>query len=384
MRARNLFGAERFGSMLGRRIPLRPSGLGQPAGVPPTCAPNEKLTIKLVGLEQKWVCEPLAGAPPAPGAAPAPGGAPAPAGGTCSVPAGYEPAPGGGASSPDKVVYACPMPDGTYDVINARSFAPVLQGVPRTCLDQFGDVTMLTVDDAVCKGTPQTNPTAGQPTGACKLPTDKKFIMCPPSNGVTVNYFLDAKTAAYGPDFTTQSPDCANAPNVIKVGANSPYCGGSSVDGAGDSYPELVACFQGQVNNEPIANVHNGSDFALLASSVPIKDIPTRFPGKRWIMVTDMFCSALPDFGAAPVAPPTGPAPAPPPVAPAPPSGGGGGGGSIQVTPPPAGGGPFQTVPPPGPSGGQVVLSPAASKFQGACTMTAPALGQVRLRRGLF
>lgn len=229
----------------------------------------------------------------------------------CSVPPGYGPQPTGGAAV-DRNVWACPTPDGKFNVINARDMSVVQSGISRECLDQYGDVTMQQPDSSAC-GAPQT----GVPTsGPCTLDPNKKYVMCPPSNGITANYFVDAETAGYIQGMTTQPPECANQPNVIKVGANSPYCGGSSVDGAGGGYPQLVACFKspGRYSHEEgIVDVHNGPDMALLASDIMIKDIGTRFPGKRWIVVTGMFCSALPDFGQAPVA---APAPVAPPTIP--------------------------------------------------------------------
>lgn len=225
----------------------------------------------------------------------------------CNVPPGYEPAPGGGARSPDNVVYACPRPDGTYDVINARSLAPVQSGVSRACLDQYGDVTFEQADSSICGGQPQTGPASGD----CALPQDTPIILCPPSNGITVDYYVDALTGSYMPNMTTQPPACASLPNVRRVAANSPYCGGSTVDGPGSDLPSLVACFvsPGASFDESVVNIHNGPDFAPLAQGVLVKDIPTRFPGRRWIMVTGMFCSALPDFGQAAPAPVTAPGP---------------------------------------------------------------------------
>lgn len=322
MQRKNFFGGGQFAPSLGRTIPLRRFFMGVPQDLPPTCAANERLVIKVENLQEKWVCEPVpAGAPAPPPPAPpagnppaaAPAAAPAPA---CSVPEGYGPLPGGGAAV-DHAVMACPMPDGTYDVLNIRSFAPVMQGVSRACLDLFGDVTIKTVEDAVCSGPPPANTTPGD----CPIPSGDKYVMCPPSNGVTVDYFLNAKTAAYGAGFTTMPASCKDSPNVIQVGPNSPYCAGSNVEGAGNDYPQLVACFKqaGQFSSdEGLVDIHNGPDMALLEAGVMIKDIPARFPGKRYIIVTDMFCSALPDFGQAPVAPPPAPVPAPGPV-PAPP-----------------------------------------------------------------
>lgn len=200
---------------------------------------------------------------------------------------------------------ACKRPDGLYNLFNYQTGAPILNGVDQACLNQFGDVTMAQEGDTRCGGESQT----GAATGACALPKDKKFVMCPPSNGVTVNYFLDVDTAGYIQNMTTQSPECANQENVIRVGANSPYCGGSNVQGAGSGPPQLVACFKqaGMTHEEAIVDIHNGPDYALLASDVLVKDIPTRFPGKRWIMVTGPFCSALPDFGMGTVAAPPPP-----------------------------------------------------------------------------
>lgn len=380
MRQGSMFGGGPFSRTLGRKVPLRSFSLGQPTSIPPTCAATEKLVIKLVGTQQQWACEPLAGPDPAatPPETPAAASAASPA--ACTAPEGYGPLPTGGAAM-DRAVYACPMPDGTFDVINIRSFAPVLQGVSRACLETFGDVTMLTVDDAVCKGTPQAAPTQD----ACQLPADTKFIMCPPSNGVTANYYLYADTGKYAPNMTTQPSECMNASNVIKVGANSPYCGGGEVRGAGSGLPQLVACFKqaGRTSwDEGLVDVHDGHDFSVLASGVMIKDMEARFPGQRYIIVTDLFCSALPDFGASEPPPAAGPAPAPAP-APSPER-------VLQPLPPPTPSPTPSPAPAPELPGGIIVIMPPPSPTPYPCDAGSwlrqrpVSLGQVRLRRGPF
>lgn len=386
MQRENFFGGAPFSPAIGRSVPLRRVFMGVPQELPPTCGPNERLTIKVENLAEKWVCEPIPGAAPADGAVPPPAA-------SCNVPAGYEPLPGGGASSPDKVVYACPMPDGTFDIINARSFAPVMQGVSRECVDRFGDATILSVEDAICTGKPPENPT----TGPCALLGDDLYIMCPPSSGITLDYFLNARTGHYTENMTTQSPACKDASNVIKVSARSPYCSGGEVSGPGNDYPSLVACFRqaGMTFEEAIVDVYNGPDYALLASGVMLKDIPTQFPGRRWIMANGMFCSALPDFGIAPAtapapapAPATAPAPAPAPL-PAP-------GAPVPAPAPSPGPAPTPSpapapAPEPGP-GDTIVIMPPPSLQPSPCDAGTwlrqrPALGAPRripLRRGLF
>lgn len=227
----------------------------------------------------------------------------------CSVPQQYKPLPTGGAG-PGGAVFACPRGDGTFNVISTASMAPVMSGISQDCLNQFGDVTMKRADEAPCGG-PQQAPPA---QGSCTIPTDEAVIMCPPSNGITANYFLPGRTAAYIKDFTTQPPDCANQSNVIKVGPNSPYCGGSSVQGAGDGYPTMVACHlsPGNVHGENLVQLH-GPNFEVLEQQIMLKDIETKYPGQRYLYVTQPFCSPLPTFPNAPAAAPMpAPAPAPP------------------------------------------------------------------------
>jgi hypothetical protein len=140
--------------------------------------------------------------------------------------------------------------------------------------------------------------------------------MCPPSNGITVDYFLDAKTASYGPNFTTQSPECADQENVIKVDASSPYCGGGNVSGPGSELPSLVAChlMPGNSFEENLVVLHDGSNMAVLEDRIMVKDIPAKYPGRRWMYVMDRNCSALPDFSQYGQAPAPAPAPTPTPA----------------------------------------------------------------------
>lgn len=388
MQRKNFFGGGQFAPSLGNKVLLRRSFMGVPQGLPPTCGPNEHLVVKVENLEEKWVCEPVnpAAPPPAgggepPATNPPATNPPAPATPACSVPAGYGPLPGGGAAV-DHAVMACPMPDGTYDVLNARSFAPVLQGVSRECLDLFGDVTLKTVEDAVCSGPPPQNTTPG----SCPLPAGDKYVMCPPSNGITVDYFLNARTASYGKDFTTLPASCKDSPDVVKVGPNSPYCGGSNVSGPGNDYPSLVACHKqaGRTNSDEATVDIYDAGHSLLKSDVMVKDIPSLFPGKRYIYITGMFCSELPDFGQAPVAAPPAavPAPEPPiqtalPTAPAP--------GPAPLPPPPQDepGRILVIMPPP-----MVQPSPCdAGAWLRQRPAAAPSLGSLRrvpLRRGPF
>jgi hypothetical protein len=228
------------------------------------------------------------------------------------VPPEYAFKPEGGGES-QRAVLACKRPDGLYDIFDLQTGARVMTAFNGGCMNFFENITMADEGDSRC-GAPPTGggDQTGPEEGACSLPTDKKFIMCPPSNGITANYYLDALTGRYADKMTTQSPECANQSNVIQVAANSPYCGGSEVSGPGSDYPSLVACFKraGQSFEEAIVDIHNGPDYALLASDVMLKDIPARFPGRRWIFVNERFCSALPDFGIAPAA--AEPAPPPP------------------------------------------------------------------------
>jgi len=208
----------------------------------------------------------------------------------------------------DHSVWACPNPDGTYDLINVRSMEVVAEGVSRECVDLFGDVTFMQGDQSPCNG-----PATPATSGPCTLPTDEPVILCPPSNGITAEYYVNARTGSYERNMTTQPPSCKDQPNVIQVDANSPYCGGSNVSGEGGDLPSMVAChispgmggFQ-----ESVVSLHNGSDMAVLEQSIMVKDIAAKYPGRRWIYVTDPFCSELPDFG---IAAPT-PAPAPTPT----------------------------------------------------------------------
>ena len=233
--------------------------------------------------------------------------------GCTDIPAKYKPLPGGGVAVGGAVL-ACKKTNGNYDVFSYTDGGPALfTDVTPTCLQQFGDVTMAQEGDTRCQG-PQTSPT----TGPCRLPTDKKYVVCPPSNGITADYYLEAETGHYAPNMTTQSPECRNNPNVIQVGAESPYCGGGEVSGSGEQYPSLVACWKqagATGGNSNLVDVHNGPDMALLASNITVGEIPTRFPGRKWIVVMDNHCSALPNFGqssAAPAPTPT-PTPTPPP-----------------------------------------------------------------------
>jgi len=389
MQRKNFFGGGQFMPSLGRKVPLRRSFLGVPQGLPPTCGPNEHLVVKVENLQEKWVCEPLAAGapnqnPPPAGNPPAP--APAPA---CNVPPGYEPLPGGGVSA-GHAVWACPVGDGTYNLLNPDDFTVILAGVSKECVDLFGDVTM--------KATGECDHSATPTTGACALPKGSMFIMCPPSNGVTVNYYLDARTGSYGPNMTTQSPECESEGNVIKVGANSPYCGGSEVSGPGNDFPSLVAChyMPGNSFEENLVVLHNGSDMAVLEDRIMLKDIPTKYPGRRWIYITDAHCSELPDFGVPAAAPAPAPAPVPAPApAPQPP---------IQTTPlpaPPPAPAPVPLPAPPPPEPGRIlVIMPPPMAQPSPCDAGAwlrqrpapppaasPALGTPRripLRRGPF
>lgn len=276
---------------------------------------------------------PGGGAPPA--TTPPAGNPPVPVVGGCPLPADYGPQPNGGAAV-GKAVVACPVGNGKYNVLSVYGGAPILTDVDQACLNQFGDVTMALDGDSRCGGPPAAQ---GPTTGPCALASDKKYIKCPPSNGVTVDYYLEVDTAGYTQNMTTQSPECANQSNVISVGADSPYCGGSNVSGPGSGPPQLVACFKqpGMTHEEAIVDIHNGPDYALLASDIMVKDINTRFPGKRWIMVTSPHCSALPDFGTSSATPT--PAPAPTPAPSTTPTG-------TPISPQiPTGGGPLPTTP---------------------------------------
>ena len=451
--------------MMGRSVPVRRVRMGVPQALPPTCGPNEQLTIKVVNLQEQWVCEPVGGPAPAPGCqipagisfdhpvyvcpkpdgtfdiidgttlgtilasvsqdcvnsfshvttldpscaigrgggpAPAPVPAPSPTppppppaptpaptptpSPACNVPAGYEPLPGGGVAV-DHSVWACPKPDGTYDLINVRSMEVVAEGVSRECVDLFGDVTFMDADQSPCNG-----PAVPATSGPCTLPTDEPVILCPPSNGITAEYYVNARTGSYERNMTTQPPSCKDQPNVIKVGANSPYCGGSNVSGEGSDLPSMVAChvspgmggFQ-----ENVVSLHNGSDMAILEQSIMVKDIAAKYPGRRWIYVTGLFCSELPDFGITPAVPAPAPAPAPP------------------AAPPPAAGPEPSPAPSPMPSptptpvepipGQRVAIviipppSPARSPCDAGSWLTqykvgpsSPALGRGHLRRGIF
>lgn len=269
--------------------------------------------------------------------------------GSCPVPPGYSVTPDG--RTPEMGVLACRQPDGIYNLYDLHTGAQVLTGVDEACVNQFGKVTRGSAGDGRCPA-----------AGACALPSDQKFIMCPPSNGISLDYYLDALTGVYAPNMTTQSPDCKNQPNVIQVAANSPYCGGSIVQGPGSGPPTLVACFKSHGNTfeENIVDVYNGPDYALLASDVVVKDIQTRFPGQRYIIVSGQFCSALPDFGMAAAAPApaqaTTPTPLPTPIS-APPTP------SQAPTPEPVSGGaipiPTQPLTAPQPMARQVPLRPA-------------------------
>jgi hypothetical protein len=220
-------------------------------------------------------------------------------------------------------------------------------------------------DDGRCRGgTSSPGSQTGPATGACALPTDKKFVVCPPSNGVTADYYLDALTAGYVTNMTTQSPECRKNSNVIQVGAESPYCDGGQVSGPGGGPPTLVACMVG--NLAQFVDVHGGPNFEVLAANIPIDEIEKRFPGQRYMIVRQERCTPLPDFGVSAPAPAPTPAPTPTPTpTPTPPP--------IQApkpTPPslptqPIGGGimpmPVQPMPMAQPMARQVPMAPKAA-----------------------
>lgn len=308
-----------------------PGGTGTgPGGGGQQCPPDAQ------GNPQFWdgtQCRPsvgnipgggITGVPnPAPGGGTqAPGGTPGayPVVGGCQVPPLYAPQPQGGAAN-GGMVLACKLPDGKFEVRPYGGGPPIVTGVDQACLNQFGDVTMAQEGDGRCVGGPTGGAQNQIATGACALPTGKKWIKCPPSNGVTADYYLDAETGSYAPNMTTQSPECANSQDVIQVGANSPYCDGGQVWGDGNALPTLVACYYmpGNTFEESRVIVHGGPNFEVLASDIMLKDIPAKFPGQRYMYVRQERCSPLPDFGIAAAAPAPTPAPTPAP-APTPPT----------------------------------------------------------------
>jgi len=262
------------------------------------------------------------------------GGTTAPGGGTtpgaypvvggCQVPDVNKPLPGGGAGAGGAVL-ACKLPDGKYNVVPYGGGPIIVSEVDQACLNQFGDVTMAQEGDGRCVGfNTGGGPQTGPATGACGLSPEKKWIKCPPSNGVTADYYLDAETGGYAPNMTTQSPECATSQNVIQVGANSPYCDGGQVWGPGNALPTLVACFRqaGRSSDpnvyggfgETIVDVHGGPNFAVLAEAIRFDEIEKRFPGQRWMYVRQERCSPLPDFGISAAAPTPVPTPTPTPA----------------------------------------------------------------------
>lgn len=290
-----------------RRIPLQNLSRRPMMGQGANCC-NKRMpdgTSHLECTNPLWVSAnpdpryPDCGVPGEGGGTPTPAPAPAP--------------PAGGGPLPPAL--SCPVANGKFTLLNYQTGAVIVENIDQSQFPQFSDNVTSVPDpaaDSRCAPYSGGGPPTAVATGACALPQDKKFIMCPPSNGISLNYYLEAETANYVQNMTTQSPECANQENVIQVAANSPYCGGSNVQGPGSGPPQLVACFlsPGMTPGEHIVDVHNGPDFALLASGMMVKDIPTRFPGKRWIIVRPEHCSALPDFGLPAVAAPT-PSPEP-------------------------------------------------------------------------
>lgn len=214
---------------------------------------------------------------------------------SCGVPPGYGPNESGAA-------LACRAEDGTFTVYDYPTGSLLQTGVTQVCLDQWGNVTM--ADDG--------NPRCGNaPTGGTdcdQIPTDRPVVVCPPSNGVVVNYVVDAATGAL---ITTGiSSSCALPPNARQADVSDPYCSGGLVYGEGNAQPELVACELQGGSYE----IRNASDFSLVAQGVTWAQLQTEYKNRRVLVTRN--CSAIPGGGgggapAAGAPPPTGGAPAP-------------------------------------------------------------------------
>lgn len=75
----------------------------------------------------------------------------------CNIPAGFGPLPSGGAAA-GKAVFACPRPDGTFNIFSVVDNSPVMSAVSRDCVAGFGDVTFKNAEDAPCGAQPAAAP----------------------------------------------------------------------------------------------------------------------------------------------------------------------------------------------------------------------------------
>jgi len=221
MQRRNFFGGGEFTPSLGNKVPIRRVFMGVPQELPPTCGPNEQLTIKVENLVEKWVCQP-AGAV----ATPAP---------ACDLPAGYTPVP----------VYACPRGDGTYNVLSAQDLSLIQSRVSRECLDQYGNVTFVT--GGSCStwdgGEPQPGPDASTPAPApipapvapAPIPAPTQAPMPAPAPPVQVGPStplpapgMPAQTAPTAP-LPTSTPTQTPTPTLAPTPGEAPIPGATLV-----------------------------------------------------------------------------------------------------------------------------------------------------------